>query len=327
MTTYIVQRLLWLPILLIVISLITFALGFYGPGDPVTILAGTKASPQIIEQIKKDYGLDQPFYVQYLNYVRNAMQFNFGYSLVKYRDQKVSDLILQRLPITIQLNVISLAWSIPLGILFGILAGVWRNSWVDFVARLVVIGGISLPIILLLPLLTFSLSRAHEFNLLFINFSLGTFLPVGVGGQWDGIFSNKILLPAFIEGLGPLAGFTRQTRAGMINTLRQDYIRTARAKGMREHLVVIRHALRNAFLPLVTIVGFLISSLVEGSFLVENWFGVPGVGALAFDAFSSREYYIILAFVLLSAVAFVTANLMIDIAYAFVDPRIRYTRT
>lgn len=325
MTAYIVQRLLWLPVLLLFISLITFGLGLYGPGNPIEVLAGTKATPAIIDQIKKDYGFDQPFYVQYLNYVRNALQFNFGYSLVKYRDQKVSDLIAQRLPVTIQINLISLLWSIPLGIALGILAGVWRNSVVDVIARFVVIAGISLPVILLLPFLTFAFSRQHEINFLLFSLNIGPILPVGVGGQWDGIFSTKIILPAFLEGLGPLAGFTRQTRAGMIETLRQDYIRTARAKGLRERLVVFRHALRNAFLPLVTIIGFLISGLVEGSFLVENWFGIPGVGALAFDAFVSREYYIILAFVLLAAVAFVSANLLIDLAYAFIDPRIRYT--
>ncbi|MGE5139784.1 MAG: ABC transporter permease, partial [Rudaea sp.] len=137
------------------------------------------------------------------------------------------------------------------------------------------------------------------------------------------MFSDKIILPAFIEGLGALAVFTRQTRAGMIEALGQDFIRTARAKGLRERTVVVRHALRNALIPLVTIFGFLIGSLVEGSFLVENWYGIPGIGALAFSSLFSRDYYVVMAITLLVATAYVLANLFIDVAYAFVDPRIR----
>lgn len=320
MTAYLIRRILWLPVLLIAVSMVTFALGLYGPGNPVEVMVGLKTNPVIVEQIKKELGLDQPFLVQYANYMGNALRLNFGYSIVKYQGQPVATLIAQRLPVTIQLNLVSLAWSLPLGIVLGVLAGVKRNSFLDLVVRAVVVLGISLPVILLLPLLTFALSRQHDLGTL----ALGPFLPVA---GWEGIFSNKIILPAFIEGLGVLAVFTRQTRAGVIEVMGEDYIRTARAKGLREQAVLFRHALRNALLPLVTITGFLLGSLVTGSFLVENWYGIPGIGALGYESLFSRDYYIIMALVLIVAVGYTLANLLIDVAYAFVDPRIHYTES
>ncbi len=317
MLAFIVRRLLWLPLLLLLVSLVTFALGLYGPGDPVQVMVGLHARPDIIERVRHDYGFDQPFYVQYLKYVGNVLSGNFGYSLVKFQGQSVGSLLAKRLPVTVQLNLISLAWSLPLGILLGILAGVRRDSAIDVLARVIVIAGISLPIIALLPVLTFALSRKHELGL----FDVGPFLPVG---GWDGMFSDKIILPAFIEGLGTLATFTRQTRAGIIDELGRDYVRTARAKGLTEQLVVFRHVLRNALLPLATISGFLLASLVAGSFLVENWYGIPGVGQLAFESLFSRDYYVIMAIVLIGATTFAFANLVIDVAYVFINPQIRY---
>ncbi|MGB8645588.1 MAG: ABC transporter permease [Anaerolineae bacterium] len=317
MLAFIIRRLLWLPVLLLFISVVTFALGLYGPGDPVQVMVGLKANPTIIEQTRHEFGFDRPVYEQYLLYVWNALHGDFGYSIVKYQGQAVGALIANRLPVTLQLNLVSLIWSVPLGILLGVLSALKRNTWIDLLVRAVVVGGISLPIILLLPLLTFALSRDHPFGPV----NIGPFLPVG---GWGGIFSNKMILPAFLEGLGTLAVFTRQTRAGMIEALGQDYVRTARAKGLRERMVVLRHAFRNALIPLVTIVGFMIGGLVEGSFLVENWYGIPGVGALAFESLLARDYYVIMAVTLLIAAAYGLANLLIDVAYAFVDPRIRY---
>jgi ABC-type dipeptide/oligopeptide/nickel transport system permease component len=317
MFAFIVRRLLWLPLLLVLVSIVTFALGVYGPGDPVQVMVGLHTNPSIIDRVRHEYGFDQPFYVQYLNYIWNALHGNFGYSLVKFQGQSVGGLIAARLPVTFELNFVSILWSVPLGIVLGVVAAVKRSSWTDLLVRAVVIGGISLPIILLLPFLTFVVSRKHELGVL----DLGPFLPVG---GWNGIFSDKIIMPALLEGLGPLAVFARQTRAGMIEALGQDYVRTARAKGLTERLVVYRHALRNALIPLVTIVGFLLGSLVEGSFLVEQWYGIPGIGAFAFDSLLSRDYYVVMAITLLIAIAYALANMLVDVAYVFVDPRIRY---
>jgi peptide/nickel transport system permease protein len=317
MTAYLVRRLLWLPVLLVLISIITFALGLYGPGDPVQVLLGLRARPEIVAQVRKEYGLDQPFFVQYVNYMANALQGNFGYSIVKYPGQRVSDLFAKRFPVSFQLNLVAVAWSVPLGIALGIFAAIKRRSFWDVFLRGMVILGISLPIIALQPVITFAMARKHEFG----NLDIGPFLPVG---GWKGMFAPEIIMPAFILGLGLLAVYTRQTRASMIEVLNSDYVRTARAKGLKEWMVIVRHALRNALIPLVTIIGFTIAGLFAGSFIVESFYGIPGIGQLAFDAFTSREYYIIMAFTLLAATLYVIINLVIDLMYAFVDPRIRY---
>ncbi len=324
MAAFVIRRLLWLPILLFFISAITFALGLYGPGDPVQVMLGVHASPDTIARLRHQYGFDQPFYVQYLNYIGNALHGNFGYSLVKYRDEPVGRLIASRLPVTIQLNLVAILMGVVIGIPLGLVAGLKRNTWIDLIVRAIVIAGISFPIIFLNPVLTFIFSRQHDIVLsaLHLSFSIGPILPM-VGGHWDGIFSTKIILPAFIEATGVIAVLTRQMRAGMIEELSKDYVRTARAKGLRERAVIVRHAMRNALIPIATILGLMLGGLVAGSFLVENWFGVPGVGALAYDALFSRDYYIIMAMVLLIAVAYVVSNLLVDLAYGFLDPRIR----
>jgi peptide/nickel transport system permease protein len=325
MAAFILRRLLWLPVLLFFVSAITFALGLYGPGDPVQVLLGQHASPETIERLRHEYGFDQPFYVQYLNYIANALQGNFGYSIVKYRDQPVGQLIAERLPVTIQLNLIAIILGAVIGVPFGLIAGLKRDTWIDLVVRAIVIAGISFPIILLNPVLSFIFFR-HHFDItvptLGLKIAVGPWLPQ-VSGQWEGVFSAKIILPAVIESTGVIAILTRQMRAGMIEVLSEDYIRTARAKGLRERIVLVRHAMRNALIPIVTILGLMLGGLVAGSFLVESWFGVPGIGALAYEALFTRDYYIIMAMVLLIAVAYVLANLFVDLMYGFLDPRIR----
>ncbi len=323
MAAFVIRRLLWIPVLLFFISLITFALGVYGPGNPVQVMMGLHANPETIARLNHEYGFDQPFYVQYANYVANALQGNFGYSLVKFRDQPVGRLIINALPATIQLNIAAILLGLVIGIPLGLIAGLNRDTMLDLLIRGVVIAGISFPIILLNPILTFLFSRQHD--LFFPNnlhLAIGPFLPMALG-HWDGFFSTQIILPAFVESTGIIAVMTRQMRAGMIEELGKDYVRTARAKGLRERLVIVRHAMRNALIPIATIFGLMLGGLVAGSFLVESWFGVPGIGALAFDALFSRDYYITMAATLLIAVAYVLANLLVDVSYGFLDPRIR----
>jgi peptide/nickel transport system permease protein len=316
MLAYVFRRLLWLPVLLILISLVTFALGIYGPGDPVQVMVGLKARPDLVQRVRQEYGFDQPFLVQYWNYVTNALQGNFGYSLVKYQGQPVGSLLAKRIPVSLQLNLVAVLWSIPLGIALGIFAALKRQSWLDVFVRAVVLIAVSLPIFGVQPVLTFLVARRQEWGPL-------TFGPLLPPGGWDGMFSPRIILPAFLLGLGSLAVFMRQTRAAMIDVLNEDYVRTARAKGLKEWMVVVRHAMRNALIPLTTIFGFVLAGLFGGSFIVESFFGIPGVGQLALDALTSREYYIIMAFTLLAATIYVIVNLLIDLAYAFIDPRIR----
>jgi len=322
MAAFIARRLLWLPLLLFFISLITFVLGVYGPGDPVQVMLGLHANPDTIERLRHEYGFDQPLHIQYLNYVKNALQGNFGYSLVKYRDQPVGVLIAERLPVTVQLNLLAILLGVVIGVPLGLIAGIKRDSWLDLMVRGIVIAGISIPIIVLNPVLTFIFSRAHEFTFGNLSITIGPMLPM-VQGYWEGIFSPKIILPAFVESIGVIAVMTRQMRAGMIDELSKDYIRTARAKGLRERMVIVRHAMRNALIPIATILGLMLGGLVAGSFLVENWFGIPGIGALAYEALFARDYYITMAMVLLIAVAYVISNTLVDVTYGFLDPRIR----
>ncbi len=323
MAAFVIRRLLWVPVLLFFISLITFALGFYGPGNPVQVMLGLHANPATIDRLNREYGFDQPFYIQYANYIGNALQGNFGYSLVKYRDQPVGRLIASALPPTIELNLVATVLGLVIGVPLGLIAGLKRDSVIDLIIRGLVIAGISLPIILLNPTLEFVFSRQHDLFLPSnIHLSIGPILPT-VSGHWEGIFSLKIILPALILSTGIIAVMTRQMRAGMIEELGKDYVRTARAKGLRERLVIVRHAMRNALIPIATILGLMLGSLVAGSFLIESWFGVPGVGALAFDALFSRDYYVTMAVTLLIAVAYVVANLLVDVSYGFLDPRIR----
>jgi peptide/nickel transport system permease protein len=322
MAVYVVRRLLWLPVALFFISIVTFVLGVLAPGNPVQVMMGLHANPVTMERLSQEYGFDQPVYIQYIRYVSNALQGNFGYGLVKYRDQPVSRLILDALPVTVELNIVSIFIGIAVGIPLGLLTGLVHNSWTDSIARTIIISAVSVPVIFLNPVLSFIFSHDHEFVIGAFKLVIPPILPV-VGGHWDGIFSLKTVLPAFVESLGVMYVMMRLLRAGLIEEMSKDYIRTARAKGLREGAIIVRHAMRNALLPIATSIGFMLGSLVVGSFLVESFFGIPGIGALAFDAFTSREYYLIMGVTLLIAVSYVFANLLADLSYGLLDPTIR----
>jgi peptide/nickel transport system permease protein len=304
---YAVRRSLWLPALLLIIAFVTFALGYYGPGDPVQVLLGQHTNPAAVARIRHERGLDRPLLVQYVNYIWRALHGDLGESIVKYRGQPVRRLIGTFLPVTVQLNLVSGVLGVMIGIPLGIVAALRHGSWVDRLTTALVVGGISVPSFVRAPVLTYIFAR------------LWRILPPG---GWDGIFSTKIILPAVVLALGPMAVFTRQTRTGMLEVLREDYVRTARAKGLAERAVVLRHALRNALIPLSTIMGFMLGGMVEGTVITEYWFGIPGLGRLGFEAFLARDYPIIIGLTLLIAAAYGLANLLVDVGYGFLDPRI-----
>ncbi len=307
MLAYLIRRLLWLPILLIIVSFITFGLGYYGPADPIVALLGQHYDPEIAAQLAGEYGFDQPFSVQYFKYLERVARLDFGES-IKYRNQPVLRLLIPRLAITIQLNAVSSFIGVVIGTSIGVVAALQRGRLMD---RLVVFGvvlGRAIPVFVAGPILLFLFART---------------IPVLPAGGWDGIFSRSAVLPVVLLSIGPMAIFARQTRAGMLEVMGQDYIRTARAKGLRETAVVTVHALRNAFIPLLTILGFLLGSLVEGTFLTETIFGIPGMGQFAFEALGGRDYPVIITVTLLVAVAYALGNLWVDLFYGIVDPRIR----
>jgi peptide/nickel transport system permease protein len=307
MLAYMLRRLLWLPVLLLIVSLITFALGYYGPADPIVALLGQHYDPEVAARLSHEYGLDQPFIVQFANFLGRIARLDFGES-IKYRNQPVLRLLLPRLAVTIQLNAVSSLIGVSIGMTLGIIAAVQRGKLID---RLVIFGvvlGQAIPVYIAAYILLLIFARA---------------LPVLPTGGWNGIFSRSAVLPVALLSIGPMAVFARQTRAGMLEVMGQDYIRTARAKGLREMKVVVVHALRNALIPLLTILGFMLGSLVEGTFITENFFGIPGMGQLAFDSLGARDYPIIIAVTLLVAIAYALGNLWADIFYGVVDPRIR----
>ncbi len=308
MIAYLVRRLLWLPFLLLIISLITFALGLYGPGDPVLVMMGQHANPEAADRVRHELGLDRPFIVQYADYVWNALHGDFGESL-KYRGQPVGRLMAKRLTVTVQFNVVVMAVGLAVGIPLGILAALNRNNAIDYLIVSLTVAGISLPVFAIAPMVMWFLAvRLH-------------LLP---SGGWEGIFSRRIIMPTLVLSIGPAAVFVRQTRANVLEVLDQDFVRTARAKGLREYTVIAVHALRNALIPLFTIFGLMLGGLVGGGIITERIFGIPGIGNLVWDAFGARDYPVIMAYTLLVAMAYTLANLFVDVCYRFVDPRIRY---
>ncbi len=310
MLTYIIRRLLWLPILLMIIIFITFWLGFYGPGSPEQVLLGQRYTPETAELIKAQWGLDDPFWVQYFRYLKNYIVLDFGESLTKYQGQPVARLLARRLPVTIQLNFGAIVIGIPLGLFLGAMAAFYQGSLVDRGIIFFTVLFRAAPTLVAGPVLLFIFAKQLKI------------LPVG---GWDGLFSASAILPVSILASGMVAGFARQTRANMLDALNSDYVRTARAKGLTEVTVVGRHVLQNALIPLVTIFGFVLGGVVEGTLITETIFGIPGMGQLAFDAIGARDYPVIIAVTVLGAVIFALANLWADLFYGVIDPRIRNT--
>jgi len=333
MGAYIAKRLVWMPILLFAVSFITFALGLYGPGDPVQIMLGQHTNPEAVARLRAELGLDQPLLVQYGRWLWRVAHGDLGESL-RFRGQPVTRLMLRGLKVSLQLNIASLVLGVFVGIPLGLIAGFKRDSWVDRVIIAIVVLGISIPTFVIAPILLYVFAvQIH-------------ILPPG---GWNGLFSAEVILPMIVLAAGPIAILARQTRAAMIEAITSDYVRTAQSKGLgwwhwgrkskRKGLakllapidflvglrrgIAVGHIFRNALIPVITIVGLLLGSLVGGTFVVEGIFGIPGVGSLAFGSISARDYPVMMAFTLLTAFAYIAANLIADILYGIVDPRVR----
>ena len=307
MRTYVARRLLWTPVLLLMVSFITFTLGRFGPGDPVQTMLGPRASPEAVTRIRQQYGLDDNIAVQYTRYIGGVVQGDFGESF-KYRGRSVGELIAKRIPVSAQLGLAALIISVGLGIPLGLLAALKQGTGKDTVIVAGTLLGQSLPVFLTAPVLL--LLFALRLDL----------LPTH---GWNGFFSTSIILPALVLGIPGVAILTRLTRASTLDVLGQDYIRTARAKGLSEGMVRSRHVLRNALMPIATTLGFALAGLASGSFIVEGFFGIPGIGLLAIESLFARDYPIIMALTLIGTTLFVLANLLVDLVYPFLDPRIR----
>jgi ABC-type dipeptide/oligopeptide/nickel transport system permease component len=350
MGRYIIRRLLYMVVVVLVVSVITFGLMHAVPGGPFT---REKALPaETIKILNERYHLDDPIWKQYLNYLSNVLVpristkpfstslqddylikakigpvnfgwMNFGPSY-KSRSRTVNDIFRDNLPISAQLGTMALLVALIIGMPLGIMAALKQNTVLDYLGMGVAIIGVSVPVIVMGPILVW-----------IFGVTLKWVPPTGWGAKppflfgflpksltWD--FFKYAIMPSIALGLGSSAIIARLTRATLLQTVREDYIRTARAKGLREGLVITRHALKNSMIPVVTILGPLFAALVTGTFVAELIFGIPGMGKYFVTSITNRDYPVIMGTILLYAVFLVIANLVVDLTYAYLDPRIRY---
>nr|QMS47871.1 oligopeptide transport system permease protein OppB [uncultured bacterium] len=290
--------------MLFVISVITFLLMHSVPGSPFTT-EDKPLPPQIKANLEAFYGLDEPLVTQYLTYMGNAIRGDLGPSYLQ-RNRTVNDIIRQQLPPSATLGLLALGVAIVLGVPIGILSAVKQNTWIDYAGMFIAVAGVSVPAMTLGPLLIWGIALELDW------------LPVARWGTWQ-----QAVLPSLTLGLGSAAILARLTRASMLQVIHQDYIRTARSKGLGERSVINKHALRNALIPVVTVLGPLFAALVTGSMVVEQIFAIPGLGRYFVDSVAARDYPVIMGTTLLYAVVLVISNLVVDISYTLIDPRIR----
>jgi ABC-type dipeptide/oligopeptide/nickel transport system permease component len=311
-TQYILRRLLLLPVILFGVSVLVFLVLHLVPGNPALVIAGADAPPETVAAIERELGLDRPLPEQYGLYIGRVLQGDLGRSLRSKRPV-LSD-VMDALPNTLQLGVVAAAITPLLAIPLGVIAAARRGSAIDSGLMLVSMLGITLPVFAL----------ALGFMWIF-GYQLRLFPISGYGGPiWTAEGLRSVALPALTLAIGAVAQLARLTRSAMLEVLNQDYVRTARAKGLREGVVLLRHGLANAMLPVVTVVGLQVALLLSGAFVTETVFAWPGVGRLAVFAIQARDFPLVQGTVLVIAVLFVLVNLAVDVLYAYVDPRIHY---
>ena len=312
MTRLVLRRLLQLIPTLGILSVVIFLLQRLLPGDSALAMAGEDADAELIAQLRHKYGLDLPLPLQYLHWVGGVLQGDLGRSL--RLNLQVGDLILQRLPVTLQLAVMSMVFALAIGLAAGILSAVKRDTVWDLLANAVALTGISLPNFWLgiMMILVFSV------NLHWLPAS--GFVPL-LQDPWDNF--RSMLMPSIVLGSAISGVIMRHTRSAMLEALESDYVRTARAKGLYESRVVIRHAMRNALTPVITLTALEFGSLMSGAILTETIFNLPGFGKLIVDAVYNRDYAVVQGVVLATAVLYVLINLLADIGYLFANPRLR----
>ena len=330
----IIRRLFFLVFVLLGLSLITFGLSHVVPGDPARLMAGPRASKSAVAKIREKYGLDDPLPVQYVNYVQGIFRGDLGTSFTTRRP--VLDDLKRYLPATLELGLVAFIMSTLIGIPLGVISSVKRDKLPDHLARFISISGLALPVFWLAIMAQFIFFGRLGWLPDGARIPIGTDPPPNVtglytidslvAGDW-GLFKlslTHLILPATVLAYGSLAVITRMVRGGMLEVLNQDYIRTARAKGMTPNGVIYGHALKNAMLPTVTSLGLQIGLLLSGAFLVEIVFSWPGIGRYAVEAIQRLDYNATMATTLIIALIFVLMNLVVDILYLFLDPRISY---
>lgn len=313
MLQYSTRRLIMLLPILFFVLLITFTLGFYGPGDPLTTFFGDDAfmadDPELINRLRRLHGLDRPFWVQFGDYITGYFKGDLGNSIIEKRP--VLDMIKAGAPISAQLGLAATIVLVFVGIPLGVLCAVRQNTWIDYWIISFSISLRSIPVFVLAPLL-----------LIILVLKLGVLKKTPIG--WEGIFSQKVIIPVLLMAAGPMLGIVRMARSGVLEVIGQNYVRTARAKGMGERMVISKHIVKNAMTPVMTTLGLTMSGLITGALFVELIFGIPGVAGLGIWAFKRRDYPVILATTAMGSFLIIVANLLVDLGYGLLDPRVRY---
>ena len=357
MTQYTIRRILYSIPVIFGILVVTFVMARSIPGEPCRAMLGEKATAEVCERFTRDHGLDKPIPVQFSIYMEDMLSGDFGES-IRY-SRPVTKILLERLPTTIELGLVSLIIAIIVGIPAGIISAVRRNSAVDVGVMVAANTGVSMPVYwlglmlayifaLVLKDTPFSLPPSGRlsagvsaipfyevfqwevvegtFKYTFLEFFANMYIFNSiVSGDWEVFWDvvKHLILPSVALSTIPLAIIARMTRSSMLEVLRQDYIRTARAKGLIERVVVMKHALRNALLPVITIIGLQVGTLFAGAVLTETIFGFAGVGRMLFEAITARDFPIVQAFTVVIAIGYVGVNLLVDLSYVLIDPRIR----
>ncbi len=305
MLNYFIKRLLGLIPTLLIVAVLVFLFVHLLPGDPARMLAGQDADQSVVNLVRQDLGLDKPLWQQFLIFFEHALRGDFGQSMVSKRP--VIDEISSRFMPTLYLTLTSMLWSVIFGLIIGVVSAVWRNRWPDRLGMALAVSGISFPAFALGMLL-----------MQIFSVQLGWLPTIGADG-W-----RNYILPSMTLGAAVASIMARFTRASFIEVMQEDYMRTARAKGVRESVVVVKHGLRNAMIPVVTMMGLQFGFLLGGSIVVEKVFNWPGLGRLLIDSVEMRDYPVIQAEVLLFSLEFILINLLVDMLYAVINPSIRY---
>jgi ABC-type dipeptide/oligopeptide/nickel transport system permease component len=305
MLKYIIKKLLLMIPVLLGLTIFIFFILHLAPGDPVDLIVGPNATPEVYENIRESLGLNRSLPTQYIIFLKNLLKGDLGRSILQNRP--VSELILERFPVTFKLGMLSLLLSFIIAVPIGVIAAIKRNTYLDYVSMTGALIGISMPTFWFGLLLLY-----------FFAYRLGWFPISGYGTI------KHLILPVITVGLTDAAVTARMVRSSMLEVIGQDYVRTARAKGVHENIVIGKHALKNALIPVITLLGMRIGWIFGGSVILETVFSIPGIGRLMVDGIFSRDYPVVQGSILVLAVSVLAGNLLADILYAVVDPRIKY---
>ncbi len=318
MTAYIIRRLILALIVILIVTLIVFFIIRLLPGDPLIIFLGQQAqqggiTQEELEYLREEYGLNDPIWMQYLNWMGGLIRGDLGTSI--YYHENVGVLMGERFPVTLHLGVLALVFSNIFGVALGMIAAIRHGKWIDTVSTVIAYIGVTIftPWLGILMIYLFGLQ-------------LGWLPIAGYTSPFEDFWlsSQKVIMPVICLGIGGLAGAARIMRSSMLEIIRQDYIRTAWAKGLRERAVILRHALKNSLIPIVTLAGIGVGIIFGGSVLIETVFAIPGLGRLLVTSIFAQDYVVIQSGTLVIAVIIILTNLLVDISYGWLDPRIRY---